>query len=110
MIHGMNIVTAAGADSLPAVSEAMTSTEFSRDVNGLKLCVADCVTDCVRLAVPQATEWQRIGNQIDAAMIFARADFVSMLVHHLRCRCWIWAPRTFHHPGDPLPKGEAQIL
>jgi hypothetical protein len=30
------------------------------------------------LAVPEATEWQRIGNQIDAAMIFARADFVNM--------------------------------
>jgi hypothetical protein len=24
------------------------------------------------------TEWQRIGNQIDAAMIFARADFLSV--------------------------------
>jgi len=29
-------------------------------------------------AVPQRTEWQRIGNQIDAAMIFARADFVGV--------------------------------
>jgi len=27
----------------------------------------------------QATEWQRIGNQIDAAPIFAGADFVSVL-------------------------------
>ena len=25
------------------------------------------------------TEWQRIGNQIDAAMIFAWTDFVSVL-------------------------------
>jgi hypothetical protein len=25
-----------------------------------------------------ATEWQRIGNQIDAATIFARADFVNV--------------------------------
>ena len=32
------------------------------------LRIADCVADCIRLAVPQATEWQRIGNQIDAAM------------------------------------------
>jgi hypothetical protein len=24
------------------------------------LCVSDCVADCVRLAIPQATEWQRI--------------------------------------------------
>jgi hypothetical protein len=40
----------------------------------VKLCVADCVTNCARLAVPQPTEWQCIGNQIDAAMIFARAN------------------------------------
>ena len=42
------------------------------------LRVVDCVADRVRLAIPQATEWQRIGNQIDAAMIFARADFVGV--------------------------------
>ena len=30
------------------------------------------------LRVPQATEWQRIGNEIDTAMIFARAYFVNM--------------------------------
>ena len=29
--------------------------------------------------IPQATEWQRIGNQINAAMIFARTDFVGVL-------------------------------
>jgi hypothetical protein len=29
-------------------------------------------------SVPQATEWQRVGNQIDAAMIFAGTDFVSV--------------------------------
>ena len=28
----------------------------------------------------QPTEWQRIGNQIDAAFIFARADFVNVIV------------------------------
>jgi hypothetical protein len=27
---------------------------------------------------PTATEWERIGNQIDAGMIFARADFVKV--------------------------------
>jgi hypothetical protein len=31
-------------------------------------------------AVPQATEWQRIGDQIDAVMIFARAHFVNVVV------------------------------
>jgi hypothetical protein len=42
------------------------------------LRISDCVADCVWLSVPQATEWQRIGNQIDAAMIFAQADFVNL--------------------------------
>ena len=27
-----------------------------------KLCVTDCIADCVWLAVPQATEWQLVGN------------------------------------------------
>jgi hypothetical protein len=40
------------------------------------------------LLLPQPTEWQRIGNQIDAAMIFARADFVSVhyASHHSGAR------------------------
>jgi len=42
------------------------------------------VADCIRLALPQPTNWQRIGNQIDAAMIFSRADFVN--VHHVNRR------------------------
>ena len=28
--------------------------------------------------IPQPTEWQRVGNQIDAAFIFARTDCVNM--------------------------------
>jgi len=28
--------------------------------------------------ISQATEWQRIGDQIDAAFIFAGADFVNV--------------------------------
>ena len=40
--------------------------------------IVHCIADCVRLALPQATKWQRIGNQIDAAMILARADFVKV--------------------------------
>jgi len=43
------------------------------------LCVSDCVAGRIWLAVPKATKWQRIGNQIDTAMIFARADFVKVL-------------------------------
>jgi hypothetical protein len=42
------------------------------------LRVADCVADCVWPVVPQPTEWERIGNKIDTATIFARADFVNV--------------------------------
>ena len=27
-----------------------------------KLRIADCVADCIRLAIPEPTEWQRVGN------------------------------------------------
>jgi hypothetical protein len=37
--------------------------------------VADCI---IRRAVPQPTEWQHIGNQINAAMIFALSDFIDV--------------------------------
>ena len=47
-----------------------------------KLCITDCIADCVRRALPQTTEWQRIGNQINPAMIFTRADFVNV------CSAW----------------------
>jgi len=40
--------------------------------------VADCIRDGVWLAIPEPTEWQRIGNQIDAAIIFTWADFVNV--------------------------------
>jgi len=39
------------------------------------LHVSDCI---IWRFVPQPTERQHIGNQIDAAMIFARPDFVNM--------------------------------
>jgi hypothetical protein len=35
-------------------------------------CIADCVPDRIWSGIPQAAEWQRIGDQIDAAMILAR--------------------------------------
>ena len=40
--------------------------------------VADRIAGGVQSVIPEPTEWQRIGNQIDAAMIFARADFVKV--------------------------------
>ena len=44
-----------------------------------KLGVVHCISVCVGPAIPQATERQGVGNQIDAAMIFTRADFVNVL-------------------------------
>jgi len=41
----------------------------------VKLCVVDCMAD---VALPQLTEWQRIGDQINTAFIFARTDFVKV--------------------------------
>src|SRR5205809_5404447 len=32
------------------------------------------------LSLPHPTEWERTGNQIDAAFVFARSNFVN--VHH----------------------------
>ena len=43
------------------------------------LRVVKGIAACVWLAVPQTTEWQSIGNQIDGAMILALADFVNVL-------------------------------
>ena len=40
-------------------------------------CVADCVASRIWLAIPQPTERQHIGNEIDAAIIAAWADFVK---------------------------------
>ena len=39
--------------------------------------VSNCVADRARAAIPQPNERQHIGNQIDTAFIFARADFVN---------------------------------
>ena len=37
---------------------------------GAKLRVVKCFVDCVWLAVPEATKWQRIGDQIDAIRLY----------------------------------------
>ena len=48
--------------------------------------------DCIWFAVPHATEWQRIRNQINAAMILARSDFVNVLSvsHHAQPAVSTW--------------------
>jgi len=42
------------------------------------LCAVNCIADRVSFASRQPTERQRIGKQVDSAMIFARADFKRM--------------------------------
>jgi len=42
------------------------------------LRVSDCVAHRVRFAIPQPTEWENIRNQINAASMPARADFVNV--------------------------------
>lgn len=42
------------------------------------LRVPDCIRDGIRFAVPERTEWQRIGDQIDAAFVFAWPHFVKV--------------------------------
>jgi hypothetical protein len=41
------------------------------------LSVSDCIRDGIGIAIPQPTEWERIGNQINAAFMFAGSDFVN---------------------------------
>jgi hypothetical protein len=36
----------------------------------VELGIGDRIADSIRLAVPQPTEWQRIGDEIKAASIF----------------------------------------
>ena len=42
------------------------------------LHISACIGGRVRLAIPQPTEWQRIGNQISVAFVFARTHFMKM--------------------------------
>ena len=51
-----------------------------------KLGVADCIADCIWLAIPQATEWERIGDEIDAALIAVRGAFRKVLASGLDAR------------------------
>jgi hypothetical protein len=42
------------------------------------LSISDCVHDGIRPGVAEPTKWQHIGNEINAAFVFARADFVNV--------------------------------
>jgi hypothetical protein len=54
------------------------------------LGVRYCVAGCVWFAVQKPTEWQHIGDEIDAVPIFARVDFVkvgiAIILFQLRLR------------------------
>jgi hypothetical protein len=50
-----------------------------------KFCVSACIVDRIRLSVSQPIEWQRIGNQINAAMIFAQASRIELLAGMICC-------------------------
>jgi hypothetical protein len=66
------------AASVDHITRVIVNANHGVVLAAAKLCGADWVSDCIRFAVQQATQWQHIGNQIDAAMIFARADFVNV--------------------------------
>ena len=63
---------------LDDVASRIVNANHSIMRSAVKLCVADCVAECIRPVVPQATEWQRIGNQIDAAAMIVS----EMCVEH----------------------------
>jgi hypothetical protein len=46
----------------------------------VKFGVVDCIADCAWLAVTQATEWQRIGDQIDASEQPASAQILENFI------------------------------
>jgi len=80
-----------------------------------KLGVADCVVDRVWLAIPQATEWQHFGNQIDAA-IFSWSNLVNVVraAHRggqrLAWSAWLSGLQRLAHyvTGPLLPNARAK--
>jgi hypothetical protein len=48
------------------------------------LGVSDCIANRIRLAVPPATEWRGIADEIDVSFVLAWVDFLN--VHQSRTR------------------------
>jgi hypothetical protein len=44
----------------------------------VELGIGDRIADSIRLAVPQPTEWQRIGDKVKAAFVLRGPHFVNM--------------------------------
>jgi hypothetical protein len=49
-------------------------------------CVADCGADCIWLLIPPPPEWERIGDEIDDALVAARGAFRKVLASGLDAR------------------------
>jgi hypothetical protein len=74
-------VRSATAEVTRAPSESPALNNGQRESRTMVLSHG-AVLDCVELSgIPHPPEWQRIGNQINAAFVFARADFVNVLTH-----------------------------
>jgi hypothetical protein len=56
------------------------------------LRISDCITGSVWSAIQEPTGWQRIGNYIDDAFVFARTDCVNM--HSGWLRTWLAGMRS----------------
>jgi hypothetical protein len=53
-------------------------SDIAKQIQRLRLAhsrVAECIADSGRLTIPACTEWEHIGNQINAALIAAVAVF-----------------------------------
>jgi len=61
------------------------------------LRVSDCIRDGIRPGVPKPTEWQRIRDEIDAAMIFTRSDLRKRVVSSSTLR-------GLHRPNEGTSK------
>jgi hypothetical protein len=84
MIDLLLLVVAIGATTKRVNMGNTNRPRCQRQITALSerqrnLSVVDCIADRIRLAVPQPTEWEHIGDQIDAAMIFTRSDFVNVV-------------------------------
>src|SRR5437773_1406259 len=51
------------------------------------LCVSDGIAGCVWPGIPEPTEWEHLGDQINTAFIFARSDFVNVRESARLLRC-----------------------
>jgi hypothetical protein len=82
MGHSRRLLNSPQVVRLSDVTEGVANADREYGANLFyRFNVSDRIRGCVRAAVPQPTDWQRIGNQInavDAAFIFARAYFVNV--------------------------------